>query len=60
MEQGLAYWHQKWNLKESNWHANVVNPFLVTYFPKCLSKVDNKQIYRIFVPLCGKSHDLKW
>ena len=59
MEQGLAYWDQKWNLKECSWHASVVNSFLMNYLPVYLGRLD-KLVCRIFVPLCGKSHDLKW
>ena len=54
---GILYWSERWEMGESPWHNNTVNEFLIKYFP---NPEVGKQKHRIFVPLCGKSQDMKW
>ena len=47
------YWLNRWNKHETGWHQTEVESRLIEHF-KDLSPT------RVFVPLCGKSLDLKW
>ncbi len=51
-----SYWHKRWEQQRIGFHLDKVNPYLIKYWPK-LDVADNSQI---FVPLCGKSHDLRF
>jgi len=51
-----SYWHKRWEEQRIGFHLDKVNPYLVKYWPK-LEVAKNSQI---FVPLCGKSHDLRF
>ncbi len=51
-----AYWLDRWQRDDIGFHQNEINPYLPQYW---------QQLYlapgsRVFVPLCGKSHDLMW
>ncbi len=49
-------WQQSWRDREIAFHQNVVNPHLVKFWQNLrLTAAD-----RVFVPLCGKSRDLRW
>lgn len=49
-------WQQSWRDREIAFHQNVVNPHLVKFWQNLrLTAAD-----RVFVPLCGKSLDLRW
>jgi thiopurine S-methyltransferase len=50
------FWHNLWETNNTGWHLSDVNPFLVEFFGQ-LELADNS---RIFVPLCGKTHDIGW
>ncbi|KAK3580995.1 hypothetical protein CHS0354_007030 [Potamilus streckersoni] len=51
-------WNERWNLEQINvFHMPCVNPMLVKHSEKLLA---GKERQRIFIPLCGKSLDLKW
>jgi len=41
----------------TGWHLKEVNPLLVKHFHLL---VDGRKNVSVFVPLCGKSVDLKW
>jgi thiopurine S-methyltransferase len=49
------YWLDKWEKNDTLFHASEFNPFLVSHFG---SKV--LEPTTVFVPLCGKSSDMKW
>jgi thiopurine S-methyltransferase len=49
------FWHNLWEKKQIGWHKDVTNPLLEKHYSK-LSINKN----RVFVPLCGKSLDIKW
>ncbi len=51
-----TFWHRRWETNQIAFHANDVNPLLVTYFQE-LSIVNG---HRVFVPLCGKTLDIPW
>ncbi|GGQ09226.1 thiopurine S-methyltransferase [Shewanella litoralis] len=48
------FWHEKWQLQQIGFHQQQVNPFLVKYW-SCLGLAEQAEV---FVPLCGKSHDM--
>ena len=50
------FWHNLWETNNTGWHLSDVNPFLVEFFGQ-LKLADNS---RVFVPLCGKTHDIGW
>lgn len=47
------YWLNRWKRNETGWHQTEPEPALVHWF-------SGRKRARIFVPLCGKSLDLKW
>lgn len=50
------FWLERWERAEIGFHQDEVNPYLVRYWPTLGSKTGKK----VFVPLCGKSHDMIW
>lgn len=53
MDDHHKYWLGRWKRGETGWHQDEVEPELVDYFGSVSPA-------RVFVPLCGKSLDLKW
>lgn len=51
-----SFWHDKWARGEIGFHQPQVNPLLLQHY-SALNLGSGK---RIFVPLCGKTHDLGW
>lgn len=47
------FWLGRWTRGETGWHQDEVESSLITHFSGLLPT-------RVFVPLCGKSLDLKW
>jgi thiopurine S-methyltransferase len=50
------FWLQRWERKEIGFHDNEVNAYLMQFW----SELHLEQGSSVFVPLCGKSVDLKW
>lgn len=50
------FWHKLWDTNEIGWHNNEVNELLL----RNLSRLELKKNSRIFIPLCGKTVDIKW
>ncbi len=50
------FWIKRWENDETGFHLDDVNPFLPRFWPQ-LQLPENSQV---FVPLCGKSLDLRW
>jgi len=50
------FWHDKWEKNEIGFHMNETNPILIKYF----KELDLDKQNRIFIPLCGKTLDIKW
>jgi len=50
------FWHNLWETNDIGFHLNDTNPFLLEFF----SELNLKTNSRIFVPLCGKTVDIKW
>ncbi len=50
------FWHERWETGTLGFHQQNVNPLLEKYWPK-LALAKGKSV---FIPLCGKSLDMKW
>src|SRR5271169_5652182 len=50
------FWQERWRISQIGFHQSSVDRNLQTYWPT-LELADNAEV---FVPLCGKSLDLKW
>ena len=49
------FWHERWKNREIGFHRNDVHPLLMQHFGAIA-----KPGAMAFVPLCGKSLDMKW
>ena len=50
------FWHERWESNQTGFHRDGVNPFLERFWPT----LEPGKAERVFIPLCGKSHDLRW
>ena len=50
------FWHRLWDRNEIGFHNEYVNKLFLENFPK----LELKKHSRIFIPLCGKTVDIKW
>ena len=50
------FWLTRWQSNQIGFHEGVPNPLLVAHFAALGVPAGG----RIFVPLCGKSHDMRW
>ncbi|XP_071503552.1 probable thiopurine S-methyltransferase [Diadema antillarum] len=53
---GLQQWADKWAAGKTTFHRLQVNEALLEFQDKLLVKIPS----RVFVPLCGKTVDMKW
>ncbi|HSA85132.1 MAG TPA: thiopurine S-methyltransferase [Nitrospira sp.] len=51
-----SFWYQRWEKNEIGFHEGKPNQLLVKHF----SELSVAKGRRIFVPLCGKTHDISW
>lgn len=51
-----SFWHQRWELHQLGFHQTAVNPRLQRFFAQLAPSPGSQ----VFVPLCGKSNDMKW
>lgn len=52
-----AFWNNKWQNPSPGFNQQSVNEYLKTYAQKVFGGLQGKMI---FVPLCGRSIDMKW
>lgn len=50
------YWHNLWDTDDIGFHMKETNKFLLKFFS--LLKLEKNS--RVFIPLCGKTKDIKW
>ncbi len=50
------FWLKKWQADEIGFHQTEIHPLLIAHW----SKLGILPGQRVLVPLCGKSHDLRW
>jgi len=51
-----SFWHERWQTGQTGFHQDVVHPMLAQAWP--LLGLETGA--RVFVPLCGKSVDMRW
>ena len=51
-----AFWRQRWQDNKIGFHLEEVNPYLIEHWPR----IDIKPPATVFVPLCGKTMDMRW
>jgi thiopurine S-methyltransferase len=51
-----AFWHERWERDQLGFHQEDVNSLLIEHWPT----LSQKSASEVFVPLCGKSHDMRW
>ena len=51
-----SFWHHKWEHNDIGFHQKTANALLVEHLP-VLGLADSQ---RVFVPLCGKTLDIRW
>jgi len=56
-DDDIECWNNKWQIGRTPWHEQDVNIGLLNHYGEF---VDSREHLRIFVPLCGKTVDLKW
>lgn len=54
--RSARFWHERWEQNQIRFHQAEVNPLLREYWPV----LEVEASTRVFVPLCGKSHDMRW
>ena len=50
------FWHRLWDRNEIGFHNKYVNGLFLKNFPK----LQLKKYSKVFIPLCGKTVDIKW
>ena len=50
-------WRKHWTNKTPFWHKDEVNHFLFKHIDKL---TEGKQGLKFFIPLCGKTIDMRW
>ncbi len=50
------FWLERWEHDQIGFHRDAAHEALVRYFPRLQARPGEP----VFVPLCGKSHDLEW
>ena len=50
------FWQQRWQENKIGFHLDSVNPLLIKY----AEKMQLGPGQQVFVPMCGKTHDLVW
>jgi thiopurine S-methyltransferase len=52
----VDFWHKLWETNDIGWHNEDVNKLFLKNFPQ----LELRNNSRIFIPLCGKTVDIKW
>jgi thiopurine S-methyltransferase len=50
------FWHERWQQQQIGFHQKNINPYLQAFWPRVSAGTKGK----VFVPLCGKSMDMRW
>ncbi len=50
------FWHERWQANQIGFHQDEINACLERFWPA----LETGHGKRVFVPLCGKSHDMRW
>ncbi len=52
----VNFWHERWALRQIGFHQAEIQPLLRQFWPQ----VRGGDSGGVFVPLCGKTHDMTW
>ena len=55
-EQDTEIWHERWRENRIGFHQGDVNKLLMKHWPALVPETSST----VFVPLCGKSLDMRW
>lgn len=50
------FWHERWAKQQTGFHEGTVNQYLHDHWPELAGTGTDA----VFVPLCGKAHDMWW
>ena len=50
------FWHERWAKEQTGFHEGTVNQYLHDHWPELAGTGTDA----VFVPLCGKAHDMWW
>ncbi len=50
------FWHERWAKEQTGFHEGTVNQYLRDHWPE----LAGTGTQAVFVPLCGKAHDMWW
>lgn len=56
----IDFWRERWNKGVTGFQQQYINPYLGYYYGENGPPPDLRRTLRVFVPLCGKSKDLRW
>lgn len=56
----IDFWLQRWDNDEIGFHQQTVNPYLMYFYGQNGPAVKQRDNYKVFVPLCGKTKDMLW
>ncbi len=56
----IAFWLERWSRGQTGFHQHHINPYLGYYYGVMGPPLEKRSELRVFVPLCGKSRDLRW
>ncbi len=56
----IDFWLQRWDNDEIGFHQQTINPYLTYFYGQKGPAVEQRDKFKVFVPLCGKSKDMLW
>ena len=56
----IDFWLERWEKSETGFHQQAINPYLMYFYGEKGPAVEQRDKFKVFVPLCGKSKDMLW
>jgi thiopurine S-methyltransferase len=56
----ISFWLDRWNNNKTGFHQQKINPYLAYFYGSKGPQVEQREEFKVFVPLCGKSKDMLW
>jgi thiopurine S-methyltransferase len=56
----IDFWVERWNSNKIGFHQTRINQYLVYFYGEKGPPADQREKFKVFVPLCGKSKDMLW
>lgn len=54
------FWIERWKKGETGFHQEQLNPYLAYFYGEKGMSQEKRHTLKVFVPLCGKSIDMRW